>query len=206
MVRQSESYRSRFIVCWLGCVQAGVTCPSPDSKIHGANMGPIWVLSAPDGPMLAPWTLLSGSVLFHWNWDNQLWLISLNGSNKTISMLTQKQQNRKRQNTIWIWVVSKISPKRWNQFNEIVFKKSRVISSSPGRCGCDFICVYYKYNVLNDILSVANEYLLRMNDNKFKLIHVFWWPYAITSPFWPRYPTPYGVIKPHWVKTYSVFQ
>ena len=22
----------------------------PDSKIHGANMGPIWVLSAPDGP------------------------------------------------------------------------------------------------------------------------------------------------------------
>ena len=24
-------------------------------------MGPIWVLSAPDGPMLAPWTLLSGT-------------------------------------------------------------------------------------------------------------------------------------------------
>ena len=22
----------------------------PDSKVHGANMGPIWVLSAPDGP------------------------------------------------------------------------------------------------------------------------------------------------------------
>ena len=22
----------------------------PDSKIHGANMGPIWVLSVPDGP------------------------------------------------------------------------------------------------------------------------------------------------------------
>ena len=32
----------------------------PDSKIHGDNMGPTWVLSAPDGPMLAPWTLLSG--------------------------------------------------------------------------------------------------------------------------------------------------
>ena len=26
----------------------------PDSKVHGANMGPTWVLSAPDGPMLAP--------------------------------------------------------------------------------------------------------------------------------------------------------
>ena len=32
----------------------------PDSKVHGANMGPTWVLSAPGGPMLSPWTLLSG--------------------------------------------------------------------------------------------------------------------------------------------------
>ena len=31
-----------------------------DSKVHGANMGPTWVLLAPDGPMLAAWTLLSG--------------------------------------------------------------------------------------------------------------------------------------------------
>ena len=31
-----------------------------DSWIHGTNMRPIWVLSAPDGPMLAPWTLQSG--------------------------------------------------------------------------------------------------------------------------------------------------
>ena len=32
----------------------------PTNKVHGANMGPTWVLSAPDDPMLAPWTLLSG--------------------------------------------------------------------------------------------------------------------------------------------------
>ena len=25
-----------------------------DSKVHGANMGPIWVLSAPDGPHVDP--------------------------------------------------------------------------------------------------------------------------------------------------------
>ena len=31
-----------------------------DSEVHGANMGPTWVLSASVGPMLAPWTLLSG--------------------------------------------------------------------------------------------------------------------------------------------------
>ena len=33
---------------------------NPDSKIIGANMGPTWVLSAPNGPMLSTWTLLSG--------------------------------------------------------------------------------------------------------------------------------------------------
>ena len=31
-----------------------------DSKVHGANMGPIWGLQ---GTMLAPWTLLSGVLL-----------------------------------------------------------------------------------------------------------------------------------------------
>ena len=29
----------------------------PDSKIHGANMGPIWVLLAPDGPHVGPMNL-----------------------------------------------------------------------------------------------------------------------------------------------------
>ena len=32
----------------------------PDSKVHGANMGPIWTDRTQVGPMLAPWTLLSG--------------------------------------------------------------------------------------------------------------------------------------------------
>ena len=26
----------------------------PDSKVHGANMGPTWVLPAPDGPHVGP--------------------------------------------------------------------------------------------------------------------------------------------------------
>ena len=49
----------------------GEGCASPnnnilDGKIHGANMGPTWVLSAPDGmgPMLAPWTLLTGMLWY----------------------------------------------------------------------------------------------------------------------------------------------
>ena len=29
----------------------------PDNKVHGANMGPTWVLSAPDGPLVGPMNL-----------------------------------------------------------------------------------------------------------------------------------------------------
>ena len=42
---------------------------TPDSKIHGANMEPIWGWQEPCGshvdpmgPMLTPWTLLSGTI------------------------------------------------------------------------------------------------------------------------------------------------
>ena len=31
---------------------------SPDSKVHGANMGPTWVLSAPDGSHVGPMNLV----------------------------------------------------------------------------------------------------------------------------------------------------
>ena len=34
-----------------------LTHNSPDSKVHGANMGPTWVLSAPDGPHVFPMNL-----------------------------------------------------------------------------------------------------------------------------------------------------
>ena len=34
----------------MGEGNVGIIYNLPDSKIHGVNMGPIWVLSAPDGP------------------------------------------------------------------------------------------------------------------------------------------------------------
>ena len=35
-----------------------VTYYDPDRKVHGANMGPTWVLSAPDGPHVGPMNLV----------------------------------------------------------------------------------------------------------------------------------------------------
>ena len=37
---------------------------SPDSKVHRANMGPTWVLLAPDGPHVGSMNLAIREVLF----------------------------------------------------------------------------------------------------------------------------------------------
>ena len=37
----------------------------PDSKVHEANMGPTWVLSAPDGPHVGPINLAIGVASVH---------------------------------------------------------------------------------------------------------------------------------------------
>ena len=48
-----------FAVCIKAMLLTGVhlSVKIPDSKVHGANMGPIWVLSAPGGPHVGPMNL-----------------------------------------------------------------------------------------------------------------------------------------------------
>ena len=46
-------------LCWIKNSDSWVL--SPDSNVHRANMGPIWGRQDPGGPLLAPWTLLSGN-------------------------------------------------------------------------------------------------------------------------------------------------
>ena len=59
-------------LCW-----CSVAKPTPDSKIHGANMEPPWVLSAPDGPHVGPMNLAIldlklGVVACSLRWTSQL--------------------------------------------------------------------------------------------------------------------------------------
>ena len=78
----------------------------PDSKVLGANIGPIWVLSAPDmSPMLAPWYLLSGVFLvafmhphsqYKSNTLCNLWALAWQGFTKNNFVST---------NVLWIIVV-----------------------------------------------------------------------------------------------------
>ena len=54
----------RFILYVSPCTAVFNT--DPDSKVHGANMGPTWVLSAPDGPHVGPMNLaVRGVILDH---------------------------------------------------------------------------------------------------------------------------------------------
>ena len=48
----------------LNCVTLSIT---PDSKVHGANIGPTWVLSAPDVPHVGPMNLAIRDIT-DWPW------------------------------------------------------------------------------------------------------------------------------------------
>ena len=50
----------------------------PDSKVHGANMGPTWVLSAPDGPHGRPMNLAITTVQELLTWPLNPWPIYWN--------------------------------------------------------------------------------------------------------------------------------
>ena len=42
---------------WNNAQSQGLNGTPPDSKVHGANMGPTWVLSSPGGPHVGPMNL-----------------------------------------------------------------------------------------------------------------------------------------------------
>ena len=61
---------------WHSCYKSRPYRPScmhyPDSKVHGANMGPTWVLSAPDGPHVGPMNLAFRVGIIHDNINEKL--------------------------------------------------------------------------------------------------------------------------------------
>ena len=50
----TRSYVKRSYAYVIGVLDVVLIYDHPDSKVHGANMGPAWVLSAPDGPHGGP--------------------------------------------------------------------------------------------------------------------------------------------------------
>ena len=48
---------AKFCNDWIIVVIVDQPVLTPDGKVHGANKGPTWVLSAPDGPHVGPMNL-----------------------------------------------------------------------------------------------------------------------------------------------------
>ena len=71
---------------WISNALGNETSPQlmisyPDNKVYGANMGPTWVLSAPDGPHVGPMNLVIKAVasqdfdeLTHWSLEDVIQL------------------------------------------------------------------------------------------------------------------------------------
>ena len=64
----AKSWLSQFFCyAWIIHHNHSTPTPDPDSKVHGANMGPTWgppgSCRPQVGPLLAPWTLLSGELI-----------------------------------------------------------------------------------------------------------------------------------------------
>ena len=60
------SYGFLLWVLWRTVTLRYWECTVPDSKVHGANMWPIWVLSAPDEPHVGPMNLaIRGKAFWH---------------------------------------------------------------------------------------------------------------------------------------------
>ena len=59
--KQSDRYQNIFLYHLLLCLEYHSV---PDNKDHGANMGPIWVIAAPDGPHVGPMNLAIRDVIW----------------------------------------------------------------------------------------------------------------------------------------------
>ena len=64
---------------------------NPDSKVRGANMGPTWVLSAPDGPHVGPMNIAIRE-MYPSQWQ-QAWQRWRNQAKNTKSMMTSSNGN-----------------------------------------------------------------------------------------------------------------
>ena len=63
-VRAHFNIKTVFPGMWISIIQLRELWDDPDGKVHGANMGHIWADRTQVGPMLAPWTLLYGCLIF----------------------------------------------------------------------------------------------------------------------------------------------
>ena len=72
----------------------------PDSKVHGASMGPTWVLSAPDGPHVGP---MNFAIWVHWRWVSCL--NADEGTLEHLDKITEGSWCKQNKRNWWVYMV-----------------------------------------------------------------------------------------------------
>ena len=89
---------------------------TPDSKVHGANMGPTWVLSAPDGSHVGPMNLaIRAGLAISWQHNQVTQHVGV--------ILTKLKQPLQRNRNYGLCTLSYVGSRLWNllvqQYSEV---------------------------------------------------------------------------------------
>ena len=106
---------------------------TPDSKVHGANMGPTWVLSAPDGPHVGSMNLVIRNCLtipVNWviiNFDTRLYPL-LRQANTVIIIIHANLSLTLIWSRVWNLVPKKVRPCLAAQLQPKIVLVSNIVS------------------------------------------------------------------------------
>ena len=132
----------------------------PDSKVHGGNMGPTWVPSAPDGPRVGPMNLAIGDIMS---------LLKKQSAVHNFQMSTKWHGGSEYQQDMKYW--NHRSQSRWT----LLFKFLRVITLRPVQKGSNYADDNFKCIFLNEYICILakislNVVLKNSIDNKSRLV------------------------------------
>ena len=91
----------------------------PDSKVHGANMGPTWVLSAPDGPHVGPLNLVIRDVIGLPSWWTPKVELKYHEALVNICLPNGTQYKSLLQSWSYVTAVNQLSDQDWGNCGEV---------------------------------------------------------------------------------------
>ena len=155
------------------CLAIPAAIHIPDSKVHGANMGPTWVMSVPDWPRVGPIHLLSG--MYHVKAriqclppvDNSQHrprgLLQKTLTTRSLVYMVVEQQSLIRLTCTWKISLSLLQPRKFH--NCFLFKELGFGGMAYSRC--------WTYNRWTRNMSIWNTISI--------IFHAIWWDYMFSA-------------------------
>ena len=184
----------------------------PDSKVHGPKWGPSGADRTQVGPMLAPWTLLSGMFWWLksqlWSHNASAWELSANHMLQCITMQVYKTSHpivHYNAYAVWQWkqygslcqLYHKVTSA--SSYEEYIWSKASINTSRPRQNGRHFPDDTFKRIFLNENVRISIKISLKFVPtgpiNKIPaLIQIMAWRRPVDKPL--------TVTQPQWVKNH----